>query len=205
MDFCRARIEMPPGLAANHGVLSAPALALTTDARLAAERLVTAARAQAAALVGDELLRCRADIDARQQEALCQAQAMLAGLERLPREFLARTEPVVIELAQALFMRLVGKLAPAERARALLHQLQAETPLRLPEPVLYAHPDDPVLDATHAPELPSGWRARADAALPPGRYRLASAAGEWQVDFDAAALALVRSLEAQGGAVPAPA
>lgn len=204
MDFCRTNIEMPRGLVATHGVLSAESLALTADARLAGERLLAAARAQAAALVDEELQRCRADIDARQQAALRQAQAMLAELERLPREFLARSEPIVIELAQALFMRLAGELAPAERARALLRQLQMETPLRLPEPVLHAHPSDPVLDAGEAPAAPSGWSVRADPALAPGRYRLESAAGEWRVDFDAAALALVQSLE-EGAASPAPA
>lgn len=202
MEFCRTRIAMPPGLAATHGVLGGAGLALCADARLAAERLLEAARVQAAALVDEEAARCRADIALGQQQALDQARAMLDALERMPREFLERTEPIVVELAQALFMRLVGELAPAERVAALLRQLQAAAPPRLPEAVLRLHPDEAALLAPGAgtgPALPFGWSLRPDPSLAPGRARLESAAGEWQLDFAAAALELSQALGTDDG------
>lgn len=194
MEFCRTRIDAPPGLVATHGILSGAALALSSDARVAAERLLAQAQARADALVEAELERCRADIGARQQEALGQLQTMLAAQERLPREFLARTEPLVIELARKLFLHLVGELAPHERAQVLLRQLQAEAPPRLAGPELRLHPEDaPAL----APRLlPAGWTVRPDPALARGCYRLESGAGEWLVDFDAATLALSDALAA---------
>lgn len=196
MDFCRTRIDAPPGLVATHGILSSAALALSEDARVAAGRLLDQAREQAAALVEDELARCRSEIAARQQEALGQLQAMLAEQERLPREFVARTGPLVIELAQALFLRLAGELAPPERAPVLLRQLQGEAPPRLADPELRVHPDDAQALAPRL--LPPGWRVRPDAALARGCYRLESSAGEWLVDFDAATLALADALQALG-------
>jgi len=200
MAFCTTRIDAPAGLVATHGILSCATLALSADAREAAQRLLAQAERQAAALVEAELDRCRIDIGARQREALDQAGAMLAALDSLPRAFVARTEPLVIELAQALFMRLTGELAPHERAQALLRQLQAEAPPRLPEPVLRVHPDDaPAI----APRLvPNGWSVRPDPALVPGRYRLESSGGEWQVDFDAAVLALSDAVAALGANAP---
>lgn len=200
MDFCSTRIDMPPGLVASHGILSSAALALSEDAQVAAGRLLAEAQTRAGALVEDELARCREDIGARQRQALGQLQAMLAAQERLPREFLARTGPVVIELAQALFLRLVGELAPHERAQVLLRQLQTEAPARLADPELRVHPEDALSIAPRL--LPAGWRVRPDPNLARGCYRLESGAGEWQVDFDAATLALSDALEALQAAPP---
>lgn len=193
MNFCRHSVTLPPGLAASHGVLSAAALALTTDAQEAAARLLADGRARAAALVEEELARCRRDIAAAQHKALEQSAAMLAGMERLPRDFLAQAEATVIGLAQALFQRLVGTLAPGEQAAALLRQLVEAAPLRLPEPVLRLHPDDA---AGLAPRLvPPGWAVQPDPAQAPRCWRLESSHGEWQFDFDAAVLALAQALD----------
>ena len=193
MEFCQHSIAPPSGLLPSHGVLSAPALALTSDAGQAAARLLADGRARAAALVEEELARSRHDIAAARHKALEQSSAMLAAMERLPRDFLAQAEPTVIQLAQALFQRLVGTLAPAEQAAALLRQLVEAAPLRLPEPVLRLHPQDA---AQLAPRLlPPGWALQPDPAQAPRCWRLESRHGEWQFDFDAAVLELVRSLE----------
>lgn len=193
MDFCRTHLTLPRDLASRHGVLHAATLAVSCDGREVADRLIEAARVQAAALVDAQMARCQHDIDAYQQASLRQARTMLAALERMPRDFLAQVEPVVIELAQTLFKRLVGELAPAATAAALLRQLVAAAPPRLLEPVLHMHPVDAALLAPGL--VPASWTLRADSALAPRRCRLESASGEWQVDFDAAALELAQTLE----------
>ena len=199
MNFCQQTIAAVPGLAPAAGVLSLAALRVTSDAVAAAARIRSDAQAQALHEHASAAERSRDERAALEAGTVAQAQSMLAELGQLQRRLLDQAGPIVADLAQALFVRLAGALAPADRLAAMLHQLSASAPPRLVDPVLRLHPADAALADTAPGPLPPAWRVEPDPALAPGRCRLEAASGEWQFDFDAAVLSLGAGLAAQAG------
>lgn len=192
MNFAQHTIAPADELLAVDGVFALAALRATGDATLAAARIRSDAHAaaQAAQLLEDE--RSRAERAHEQAATLVQAEAMLSALGQLEQRFLDQAASLVADLAQALFLRLAGELAPAARVAAMLHQLRVHAPARLVDPVLRVHPDAVIDPAA----VPAAWRVEPDAALAPGCCRLEAASGEWCFDIDAAVLALAAGLRA---------
>jgi flagellar biosynthesis/type III secretory pathway protein FliH len=197
MNFALHTIAPAPELLPVNGVFALAALRATGDATVAAARIRSDARdaAEAEQVLAAE--RSRAERAAFQAATLAQAEAMLAVLAQLEQRFLDQAAPMVADLAQALFLRLAGQLAPAERVAAMLHQLRLHAPPRLADAVLRMHPDDTA--AMDVAAVAPGWRIDPDAALSPGCCRLEAASGEWCFDFDGAALALVAGLHDAAG------
>ncbi len=193
MNFCTATIRTDPGLLADQGVLSRQALTITADAVLAAERIVEQARADADEVTWQADQAAQASVAELQSQTLAQAETMFAALEQLQQVFLERSEDMVVDLAQALFLRLAGELTPRERAALMLRQLLAAAPPRLVEPVLRLHPSEAAL--IEPDSLPAGWILKADPAMGLQRCRLEAVSGEWAFDFDAAVLALRQGLD----------
>ena len=195
MNFARHTIAPAPELLPVDGVFALAALRATGDATAAAAHIRSEALAAAQA---EHMLACergRAERADLQATTLAQAEAMLAALAQAERRFLDQAAPMVADLAQALFVRLAGELAPAARVAAMLHQLHLHAPPRLVDAVLRMHPDDAAAAAAGAP----AWRLEPDAALAPGCCRLEAASGEWCFDFDAAVLALGAGLRDAAG------
>jgi hypothetical protein len=192
MNFAQHTIAPATELLAVDGVFALAALRATGDATAAAARIRSDARdaAQAEQLLADE--RSRAERVQSQATALAQAEAMLGALAQLEQRFLDQAADLVADLAQALFLRLAGELAPAARVAAMLYQLRVHAPARLVDPVLRVHPDAVIDPAS----VPAAWRVEPDAALVPGCCRLEAASGEWCFDLDAAVLALAAGLRA---------
>jgi len=199
MNFARHTIAPAPELLPVDGVFALAALRATGDATAAAAHIRSEALAAAQA---EHMLACergQAERAVLQATTLAQAEAMLAALAQAERRFLDQAAPMVAELAQALFVRLAGELAPAARVAAMLHQLHVHAPPRLVDAVLRMHPDDAAAAAAAAAACAPAWRLEPDAALAPGCCRLEAASGEWCFDFDAAVLALGAGLRDAAG------
>ncbi len=183
--FCSDTIHPDPLLRADHGVLRPDALRATADAREAAALIMAQARAQAAALALES-----------EQRLLSRAARFNGQLEASHHAFMEQAQDMVIELAQAMFSRLVGALAPQERLAALYQRLRQEVPRSLTQPVFWIHPGQLAL----MPE--TDWEVRCDAALAPGACRLEAAEGEWRIDFESGLAALLSTLPASGARKP---
>lgn len=207
--FCVARIAVNPHLRAAHGIVRAGDLALSADARAAARLLLEAARTQAGAERAEAaraaqavLAEARAQADAlcaaEQARVLDQAAGLLRGLDQARDAVVERAEDIVVDLARALFERLVADTVPRERLQAALARVVQEAPARLAEPQLRVHPDDVAL-------LPAlDWPVKPDPLLARGSCRLEAASGQWCASFDAAVDAL-RAAFADGLSGPAAA
>lgn len=191
--FCVDTVTVPDTLRAQHGVLRAASLQVTADATLAARRIIDDAHAEARKVLVKASREAEDVVRKAEQEALERTHRLLQALENERDRFLERGKDLVVQLAQALFERLVMDMAPRERVEAALKCITAEAPRRLINPVLRVHPDDlPCLPALE-------WDIKEDAGLQPGSCRLEAGNGEWCVDFDAA----VASLKAALASLPA--
>jgi flagellar biosynthesis/type III secretory pathway protein FliH len=199
-DFCTAQIKLEGGLRPAHGVLRAESFAVTTEAGKAAARMlagarkkadtiVKAARAEAGRIDEEALERARVATHDTEERTLRRAAQLLHALDRTNAEFLDRAQDTVLELAQALFERLIAGMTPGERVEAALRHLRQEAPRRLVHPQLRVHPDDA--------EFVTGvdWEIVHDAAMPRGSCRLEAQSGEWSFDFEAAVKALSESIK----------
>ncbi|MBJ7311936.1 HrpE/YscL family type III secretion apparatus protein [Rugamonas sp. CCM 8940] len=188
--FCVAALPFEPRLATRDGVWRAAALARCADAGVVADELLAAARQQAEALGRQAQSEARAAALAAEQDTLRRAGPLLQGLEQAKAGLLLRSEDLVIELAQALFERLVLEAVPRQRVEAALRRVLLEAPPKLLDACLRVHTDDagwlPALD----------WEIKHDASLAPGCCRLEAGNGEWQADFGAAVAALHSALPA---------
>ena len=194
-DFCVAVLTPERTLRAEHGILRVAALAVTTDARMAAQQIVQCAQADA-----DARLK-RAEVDAQEmvqtaeQRTLERADAMLQALDRTQAVFLDRAQEMVLDLAQGLFDRLVAGMTQRERIEAALRHMLREAPPRLVDALLRVHPDD------IAVLPPVEWDVKPDASLSPGTCRLEASNGAWRLDFSAAVAALKLALTRAAGDV----
>lgn len=182
--FCTDTITIDDSLRAEHGVLRVAALAVTADAREAAQRILDDARAQASAL----LQQAQHDASQRTREAeeqtMQRAAQLLQSLEQANASFLDHAQGLVVELAQGLFDRLVMDATPREKLEAALKRVLKEAPPKLVNALLRVHPDDVEL-------LPAvDWDVKQDASLAPGTCLLQADSGEWRADFSAAVDAL---------------
>jgi len=182
--FCVESIRHDAGLRATSGVLRATALAVTGDARIAGQRIVDAAQEKAEAILLHARQQAQEAVSAAEQQSLRQARVLLDAVAQLQENFLERGQDIVVDLAQALFDRLVLDMTPRERIEAALKRILCEAPSKLVGPLLRVHPDD-------IEQLPAvEWDVKADAGLAPGTCRLEAASGEWCVDFSAAVASL---------------
>jgi flagellar biosynthesis/type III secretory pathway protein FliH len=182
--FCIDTITPDASLRARDGVLRAASLAITTDAHVAAERILDAARSEADAL----LQQVQADATRRAQrserQTLERGAQLLKVLGQANATFLERAQETIIDLAQGLFDRLVMEATPREKLEAALRRVLHEAPPKLVDPILRVHPDDF--------ELVSGveWEVKADPSITPGACRLEASDGEWYASFNASVEAL---------------
>ncbi|SFL98177.1 FliH/SctL family protein [Rugamonas rubra] len=196
-DFCVATLAPAADLAGRHGVWRGAALARCADAELVARGMLAAAHAEADAVARQARGAALAAEQAVERRTLQRAAELLQGLQGARAALLLRTEELVVDLARALFERLVLEATPRQRVEAALRRLLQEAPPKLAEALLYVHPDDAAL-------LPAlDWELRHDPALAPGTCRLEAASGEWRADFGAAVAALGSALAAAAVADPA--
>lgn len=188
MSFCVDTVAVPAALRGRHGVLRAPSLQITSDAAAAARGVVEQAHAQAREILAQAHRESEAAVEAAERQALERAHRLLQALESEREAFLERGKSLVVDLAQAVFERLVAGVTPRERIESALKCVTAEAPRRLINPVLHVHPDD-------VPFLPAlEWDVKEDAGIRPGCCRLEAGNGEWCVDFDAAVSSLQEAL-----------
>lgn len=186
--FCVETLQLDPQLRAQDGVLRASAVAVTSDARIAAERILERARAEADALVQKAQGEARQVVEEAEKNTLQRANTLLQMLEDANASVPARSQDIVISLVQSMFDRLVAEMTPQERIAAMLKRVLSEAPSKPASPMLRLHPDDVKL----LPEVE--WEIKADASLPSGTCLLETAVGEWRADFSAAVSALKSAL-----------
>lgn len=176
-EFCVVKISIDPVLLPHHGVVRGDAIDRTRDGRAAAALIVHEARDAA-----------EAAISSAQQKALKDAAELLGALEQRHQRLLDGATEMVIALAQTLFVKLTGEMAPRERMTAMYTRVLAEAPRQLTRPVLWVHPDERAL-ISHCE-----WEIRCDPAMSSGTCRLAAGEGEWRLDFQAGISALQAAL-----------
>lgn len=182
--FCVDTITLDKSLRANHGVLRVKALAVTADARIAAQRIMENAREEAAALLKEAREEAAQLTGQAEEQTLQRADELLEALANANETFLARAQDMIIGLGQGLFDRLVMETTPREKIEAALKRVQTEAPPKLVSALLRVHPDDMEL----LPQI--DWDTKADASLTPGTCRLEASDGEWCANFTAAVAAL---------------
>jgi flagellar biosynthesis/type III secretory pathway protein FliH len=187
-SFCIDTIHIDPSLRPQHGVLRVAALAVTSDARHAAQRIIDEANAQAEAIVQQAQEEAQEHLRTTQEDTLQQAAELLRGLEEANAALLDRVQPVVIDLVQNLFARMAMKATPRKQIETSLRRLLDEVPSKLVNPVLRVHPDDVGL----LPEVE--WEVVPDANLVPGTCLLQADSGEWRADYAASVTALTAAL-----------
>lgn len=190
--FCVETLTMPPQLRAEHGVLRAPALQVSTDAQRAANQLLNDSRRQAAALTAAAHAAASFAVREEQERTAATADALLRTLKQSRVLLLERAEDVVLELATQLFERLLLEIGPRERLVAMLRRVRQEAPSRLVSAVLRVHPDDAALISDGDGDCE--WEVKPDPTLAPGTCKLEAASGEWQSGFELAREALLAAL-----------
>lgn len=186
--FCVETLPIEANLRPVDGVLRVEAFRVSGDARRAADQLLEKARSEADSLLDAARQDAERAVHEAEQAAFTRLQDIVGKLENLNREFLERAEPLVVDLALALFNKLVSLTTPRERVEAVLRQILHEAPSKLVEPVLHVHPDDKDL----LPELQ--WQIKPDPEMTPGSLKLEAAGGEWAGSFAAATAALAAVL-----------
>ncbi|OGB25921.1 MAG: hypothetical protein A3I66_12055 [Burkholderiales bacterium RIFCSPLOWO2_02_FULL_57_36] len=192
-DFCIEALTPERNLRADHGILRIAALAVTSDARAAADQIMQRAQAQADALLADARVDAQQAVQQAEQATLQRADQLLQALQQTHATFLDRAQEMVLDLAQGLFDRLVIETTPRERIEAALKRVLLEAPPRLVDPLLRVHPDD--ADLLPAVE----WDVKPDPSLSRGMCRLEASHGLWCVDFSAAVTALKAALTRAAG------
>lgn len=182
--FCVETINPAAGWRAEHGLWRASGLRLTSDASVAAQQIVLQARSEADGVRAVAKVEAAHCVQHAEQDSWQRAAQLIESLQQEHTRFLQRAESLVLDLAQALFERLICESSPRERLAASLRRIQQEAPPRLVQAVLRVHPADldliPVLE----------WEVKADAALSPGNCRLEAECGQWCASFEAAVLSL---------------
>lgn len=193
--FCVQTITLDPLLRPVDGVLRAAVLGPAGEAASVADQIVARAHEQARRIVEQARADAGAQVEAAQAQVLREAQLLMGAMQARYRAFVDDCQPLVIDLTQQMFARLVGGLTPRKRMEAMFRRLQEEAPARLLEPVLWIHPSEAALvPATE-------WEIRTDPELAPGMCRLEALDGQWSIDFPAAIEAVRQVL----GAAPPPA
>jgi flagellar biosynthesis/type III secretory pathway protein FliH len=188
-DFCVETIRCEPQLRAEHGVLRSASIAVTSDARLAADRITEAARIDADALLQRAREEAKDVVHKAEQQTLERAAQLLRTLEDAHASLVQHAQDIVVSLAQGAFDCLVSDTTPRERIEAVVKRVKQEAQSGLTNAVLRLHPDD----IEHAPEVE--WEIKPDATLPRGACRLQASNGEWGADFTAAVSSLKLALD----------
>ncbi|HWW05983.1 FliH/SctL family protein [Collimonas sp.] len=186
--FCTARLVPDSHLRAEHGVLRASALLVTSDAGKVAAHLLQQAQVEQQAMLQAARAEAQLAVHTAQEQVAAQATQLLATLNAAHATLLERAQGLVIDLAQQLFERLVMAATPREQVAAVLRRLQFEAPPKLLTPLLWVHPDDFDL----VPQ--TAWELKADPSLARGACKLEASNGEWRAEFGLAAAALKSAL-----------
>jgi len=190
-SFCVVSLNLDNDFRPEDGIFTDDALAVTADARVAAENIVQRAREEAGKLAEEAAQDADLTVEMAQQEVLSKAENLLAALRETHDQFLDRAETIVIDLVRELFLRMAADMGPEQRIETALKQLRREVPRRLVDAVLSVNPEDlPLLPAT------AEWDLKPDSTIPRGACRLEASNGEWKADFDAAVKSLTKSLSA---------
>lgn len=187
--FCVEFIRCEPQLRPEHGVLRVAAMAVTTDARRAADRIVQDARDEAGAILRHARDEAAANARKAEQDVLERALRLLRALEDTRTNLLHRSQDIVVSLAQGMFERLAAAVTPRERVEAMIKHILQEAQPHPRDPLLRLHPDD----VEHAEDF--GLEVKPDPSLAPGTCRLEAVNGEWFADFSAAVASLKDALE----------
>jgi flagellar biosynthesis/type III secretory pathway protein FliH len=183
-EFCVDSITPEANLRAEHGILRAGALAVTSDARHASTLIVQQAQAEADKIMEEARVEAQRLAKGAEQGALQRAAHLLRALEQVNETFLLRAQDTIITIAQRLFDQLVAASTPREQIEAALRRVMREAPSKLVNPLLRVHPEDAAL-------IPAiEWEIKPDANLSRGMCRLEAAGGEWCADFSASVAAL---------------
>lgn len=182
--FCLDTVVIDAQLCADRGLLRAASLAATANARMLAQRIAAKAQTDADRLAQEARAEAQHVASRTEQDTLRRADELIRQLEQAQVRMLERAHDTIVDLACALFDRLVADSTPRERIEATLRLLLQEAPPKLVNPVLRVHPGETAL----VPEVE--WEIKPDATLPRGTCRLEASSGEWCVDFNAAVEAL---------------
>lgn len=189
-SFCVASLSVDNDFRPEDGIFTDAALAVTADARVAAENILQRAREEAGKLAEEAARDADLTVDMAEQEVLSKAENLLVALRETNDKFLDRAEAVILDLVRELFLRMAADMGPEQRIETALKQLRREAPRRMVDAVLHVNPEDlPLLPVT------SEWDVKPDSAIPRGACRLEASNGEWKADFDAAIKALTNSLD----------
>lgn len=184
MSFCVDTVTVSSKLRARHGILRASSLQVTSDAAAAARKITEEAQAEARNVLDQARQEARSVVSEAERKTFEQTQQLLQALENERETFLERGKDIIMDLAGALFDRLIMEMTQRERMEATLRRMMAEAPRRLINPMLRVHPED----VQFLPALE--WDIVEDATLTPGSCKLLARNGEWCVDFDAAVSSL---------------
>lgn len=188
-NFCVEKLMPTAVLRHENGILRTAALAVTSDAAVASQIIVSNAKEQADALLEHAQAEAHRIAERSEQETLARAAALLQKLEDTHVQFLERSQDIVIDLTQSLLDRLILEMTPRKKIEAALNRILREAPPRLITPLLRVHPDDLIL----LPEVE--WEVKADLSLSRGIVRLEASNGEWCVNFDAGVSVLKAALD----------
>jgi len=184
MSFCVDTVSVSKKLRAQHGILRASSLQVTSDAVVAARKITEEAQAEARNVLDRAHQEARSAVSEAERKTFEQTQQLLQAIEKERETFLERGKDIIMDLAGALFDRLVAQMTPRERVEATLRRVMTEAPRRLINPVLRVNPED----VQFLPTLE--WDIVEDAAIAPGSCKLVARNGEWSADFDAAVSSL---------------
>lgn len=182
--FCVEKIHCDERLRAEHGVLTELAFAVTNEARAVAEQTLLAAKEQAAHVLEYAHVEAEGVVQEAERDTLQRADELLQVLVQTNAAFLDGAQDTIVELAQALFSRLVLETPPREQVEAAFRRVQQQAPTKLASPLLRVHPEDFDLVPT------TEWEVKVDPTLSRGTCRLEAAGGEWCASFTAAVAAL---------------
>lgn len=195
-SFCVDTVSVPEMLRAQHGVLRVSSLQITSDATAAARKIIEEAHAEARNVQEQAYRDAEAVVNDAELQVLEQSRQLFQALEKERDTFLERGKDLIIDLACAVFERLVMEMSQREKVAAALKRVMAEAPRRLINPVLRVHPSDvqclPALE----------WDIKEDDTLSPGSCKLTAGNGEWCVDFDAAVTSLKAAFASFTAAAP---
>lgn len=172
------QVTPDPCMKATCGILREKDFFIVSDARRAAEYIMEEARKNADATLTEADIAAQKTISEIEKSTLERANLFLNNLRDMNDRIVTEAEPLVIELAQAVFSKLISQTTPKERIEAMLRQVMKEAPRNIVAPMLRIHPDDIAL-------LPQTiWEVKADTALKRGMCRLEANQGEWHADFE---------------------
>lgn len=188
-DFCAEKVSLEKGLRSMHGVVLLGDIAVLNDARSLAEQIIAHAQEQAAMMLSRADEQVRDMTSKAEKDVLTEAESLIGNLNNAQNDLIGKARDVIVDVALALFDRLLVDVSPREKLEASIKRIVSEAPPRLVQAVLFVHPDEKSL----VPE--TDWECKEDRSLPLGCCRLEASSGEWRADFSAAVESLKVSLK----------